>query len=64
MSYTTEIPVYAWKVYVFLAGDTRMHLCTCANAENAAAIVRSLCGADRPQFMRVELEAESDFRAL
>lgn len=47
---------YEYRVYVFLAGDTRMQLCVCDDPEGAAAIVLSLCRASRPGYARIEVE--------
>jgi hypothetical protein len=47
---------YEYRIYVFLAGDTRMQLCTVYTAEAAGALVASLCGASRPCYARIEIE--------
>lgn len=48
--------VYEYRIIVYLAGDTPMHLCTVDTAEGAGAIVASLCGASRPHWSKIEVQ--------
>ena len=47
---------YHFRIYVYLQGDTKMLLCTAETLDAAMAIVRTLAGADRPEFQRIEIE--------
>lgn len=47
---------YEYRVYVYLAGEARLLLCTCDDAQGAAATVLALCRASRPGYARIEIE--------
>lgn len=47
---------YEYRIHIYQAGDTKMHLCTCDDANGAASIVLSLCIASRPGYARIEVE--------
>lgn len=46
----------AYRIYVYLQGDTRMVLCEVDTPEAVLDIVGSLCTIKRPQYTRVEIE--------
>lgn len=47
---------YHFRIFVYLAGDAKYHLCTVESPESAAAVIAALCRAERPEFMRLEVE--------
>lgn len=64
MTIRTEPPLYGWQIWVELAGGQLMHLCTCLTGTATAAIVEALTNVDRPQYARIEVRAEMDFRLV
>lgn len=45
-----------YRIFVYLAGETRMLLCTVFSADAVAAVLRTLCAADQPEYTRLEVE--------
>lgn len=47
---------YSYRIFVYLAGETRMLLCTVESPESVGAVLTTLCRAERPEYQRVEVE--------
>lgn len=47
---------YHYRIYVFLAGETRMLLCTVESPEAVGSVLVTLCRADHPEYTRIEVE--------
>lgn len=48
--------LYNYRVSVWLAGDTKMLLCTVSSPEAVAAVIKTLCRAEKPEYTRLEVE--------
>lgn len=47
---------YQYRIYVYLAGETRMQLCEVSSPEAVAAVISTLCRVDNPAYTRLEVE--------
>lgn len=47
---------FSYRIYVYLAGDTQMLLCTVESPESVGEVLTTLCRADRPEYQRIEVE--------
>lgn len=47
---------YQYRIYVYLAGETRMQLCEVGSPEAVAAVISTLCRVDNPAYTRLEVE--------
>lgn len=47
---------YRFQIWVYLAGETRMLLCTVESADAVGAVLTTLCGAAHPEYSRIEVE--------
>lgn len=45
-----------YRIYVYLAGDTKMLLCTVSSPEAVGSVITTLCRAEQPEYQRVEIE--------
>lgn len=55
---TTEkiVKDYQYRIYVYLAGETKMQLCEVSSPEAVAAVISTLCRVDAPAYTRLEIE--------
>ena len=46
----------SYRIFVCLAGETLMQLCTVESPAAVAAVLQALCAADKPEFSKIVVE--------
>lgn len=47
---------FHYRIYVYLAGETKMTLCTVESPEAVGAVLTTLCKVEQPEYQRLEIE--------